>query len=484
VEDQDFASQLTRDTFLEMCKPAMEKVSAVLEAAIAQCGMPVTDIDVVEMCGGASRVPWVKDMCQKAFGGKDLSHRLNADECVARGCAVQAGILSNLYKVREFKAEDISQFPVSLSWMSPQVNGDAPAAKTGVVFAANSAMNLQKIATFQRKESFELTLKYADTKVLHPGTPEEIAKYTIEVPKSESAKRVKVKASLSLHGTFSVEGAQLLEEDEKGEENAPPPADAAKPEEAAADAAKGDAAKGEKRKDESGPAKPKKRFKRTDLSVKLATPLSLTEEQLKESKTREDAMQAEMREIEAHKALRNDVEAYILSMKGGLNDNYGPFVAPGTLDGLRKTFDEAETWLYDHQDESKQVFIDKLDELKKLGDPIRNRFQEDSSRKGLIESLRLACSRNKSKAGPPARPLDPTQLRALDTARSETTAWLAGKEAGQAKLAKHQDPVLLCSELESRLQNINKLSEACDPDEPRIADDSPIPQIEEVAMVD
>merc|ERR1719310_1272918 len=57
MEDEDFASTITRENFLEMCKPMMEKVNAVLEAAIAMCGMPVTDIDSVEMCGGASRVP-------------------------------------------------------------------------------------------------------------------------------------------------------------------------------------------------------------------------------------------------------------------------------------------------------------------------------------------------------------------------------------------------------------------------------------------
>merc|ERR1719171_1182709 len=107
-----------------MCKPMMQKVSDVLEAAKTMCGLPMSAIDAVEMCGGASRVPWVKEMCSKAFGGKELSTTMNADECVARGCAVQAGILSNLYKVRESKVEDISQFPVSLSFFGQQVNGD------------------------------------------------------------------------------------------------------------------------------------------------------------------------------------------------------------------------------------------------------------------------------------------------------------------------------------------------------------------------
>merc|ERR1711972_1024831 len=186
------------------------------------CGLPVAEIDSVEMCGGASRVPWVKEMCSKAFGGKELSTTMNADECVARGCTVQAAILSKHYKVRDFKVEDIASFAVNLSFLTPQLNGDIPSPKSCVVFAAKSAMHLMKLVSFQRKEPFELTLSYSDPTALPAGTPAEIGRYLVEVPKQEIPKKVKVKLFLSVHGTYTVSAAQLLEE-EGGEENAPPP---------------------------------------------------------------------------------------------------------------------------------------------------------------------------------------------------------------------------------------------------------------------
>merc|ERR1719284_1501858 len=94
-------------------------------------------------------------------------------------------------------------------------------------------MHLMKLVTFQRKhrsatshlEPFELTLKYSDQKALQAGTQDEIAKYIIEVPRQGTPKKVKVKALLSLHGTFSITGAQLLEEEAGSAENAPPVAD-------------------------------------------------------------------------------------------------------------------------------------------------------------------------------------------------------------------------------------------------------------------
>merc|ERR1711874_899056 len=101
-----------------MCKPMMAKVNDVLESAKAACGLEVSSIDSVEICGGASRVPWFKEMCSRAFGGKELSMTMNADECVARGCTIQAAILSPLYRAREFRVEDTSPFPISISWVS------------------------------------------------------------------------------------------------------------------------------------------------------------------------------------------------------------------------------------------------------------------------------------------------------------------------------------------------------------------------------
>lgn len=48
------------------------------------------DIYAVEIVGGATRTPAVKEKIAKFFG-KDVSTTLNADEAVARGCALQVG---------------------------------------------------------------------------------------------------------------------------------------------------------------------------------------------------------------------------------------------------------------------------------------------------------------------------------------------------------------------------------------------------------
>lgn len=45
----------------------------------------------MEIVGGASRIPAIKERISKFFG-KELSTTLNADEAVARGCALQVQV--------------------------------------------------------------------------------------------------------------------------------------------------------------------------------------------------------------------------------------------------------------------------------------------------------------------------------------------------------------------------------------------------------
>merc|ERR1719245_469300 len=84
----------------------------------------IETIDAVELVGGMSRVPWVKQVCSEGFGGKELSTTMNQEESVARGCALMAAILSPLYKVRDFKVEDTSPFAINICWQGSSMEVD------------------------------------------------------------------------------------------------------------------------------------------------------------------------------------------------------------------------------------------------------------------------------------------------------------------------------------------------------------------------
>lgn len=53
---------------------------------------------------------------------------------------------------------------------------------------------------------------------------------------------------------------------------------------------------------------------------------------------------------------------------------------------------DAEDWLYDEgEDCTKSVYIAKLDELKKLGNPVEARFHEQQTRGPAADALRATC---------------------------------------------------------------------------------------------
>eukprot|EP00440_Ansanella_granifera_P053583 gb/GFBE01058089.1/.p1 GENE.gb/GFBE01058089.1/~~gb/GFBE01058089.1/.p1 ORF type:complete len:762 (+),score=237.07 gb/GFBE01058089.1/:1-2286(+) len=436
MEDEDFSSNMDRESFLEMCKPMMKKVSDVLEAAKAASNLPMSAIDSVEICGGASRVPWVKEMCSKAFGGKELSTTMNADECVARGCALQAAILSPLYRVRDFKVEDSLKFPVSLGWQMP-TNKDV----SSVVFPGDSMMNLLKVITFRRKGPFELKAAYADEKLLPAGVPKDLGTYKVEVPEQDAPKKIKVKTALTLHGTFYVQGAQLIEEEEDAS--------------AVPDAGK---------EGEEAPKK-KRKITRTDLAVKRVGCPGLASEELAKRKAKEEQMIKEMQEVIETNARKNDLEAYILTMRSSIAEGgkFAPYIKADDCATLAKQLDSAEDWLYDHLDDAKDVFIAKLAELKVLGGPAESRHKDDTQRPDLITSLEAAIAKFKAAAAPQpsvSRSMaDNAKLSGLETACNEAQKWLAEMKEKQSKLSKLDDSVLTAADLTAKAAELTKLAE-------------------------
>lgn len=78
--------------------------------------LPISeDIYSVEIVGGSSRIPAIKNLVQEIFG-KEPSTTLNADEAVARGCALQCAILSPTFRVRDFSIVDTQPYPITLCW--------------------------------------------------------------------------------------------------------------------------------------------------------------------------------------------------------------------------------------------------------------------------------------------------------------------------------------------------------------------------------
>eukprot|EP00752_Nemacystus_decipiens_P018529 g16612.t1 len=90
----DFSLALTRAKFEELNQDLFKKTLDPVGAVLKDSGLSKTDIDEVVLVGGSTRIPKVQQLLTSFFNGKELNRKINPDEAVAYGAAVQGGILS------------------------------------------------------------------------------------------------------------------------------------------------------------------------------------------------------------------------------------------------------------------------------------------------------------------------------------------------------------------------------------------------------
>lgn len=71
-------------------------------------GLKTTEIDFVELVGEATRIPICLEAIKTNFN-TEPSRTLNSTDCIARGCALQAAMLSPNYQVAGFEVEENNQ---------------------------------------------------------------------------------------------------------------------------------------------------------------------------------------------------------------------------------------------------------------------------------------------------------------------------------------------------------------------------------------
>ncbi len=84
---------ISRNKFEELIQPLIDKTITNCRNALKDANLQTSDIDVVVMVGGSTRVPAVKKAVSDFFG-KPANDEVNPDEVVALGAAVQADILA------------------------------------------------------------------------------------------------------------------------------------------------------------------------------------------------------------------------------------------------------------------------------------------------------------------------------------------------------------------------------------------------------
>jgi hypoxia up-regulated 1 len=127
-EDHDFRSSIKRSSFESLAESVglFDRAVAPLKAivdALPEYNLTLKDVEVVEVIGGATRVPGVKAALQAALGGRQLDVHLDADEAVAMGAGLFAANMSTTFRMRKFGASDAAPYGYEIDLHDPENPG-------------------------------------------------------------------------------------------------------------------------------------------------------------------------------------------------------------------------------------------------------------------------------------------------------------------------------------------------------------------------
>uniref|UniRef100_A0A8B9IKL5 Heat shock protein 105 kDa n=1 Tax=Anser cygnoides TaxID=8845 RepID=A0A8B9IKL5_ANSCY len=462
MNDTDVSGKMNRSQFEELCADLLQRIEMPLLSLMEQTQLKVEDVTAVEIVGGATRIPAVKERIAKFFG-KDVSTTLNADEAIARGCALQCAILSPAFKVREFSVTDATPFPISLLWNTEAEDTEG----VHEVFSRNHAAPFSKVLTFYRKGPFELEAFYSDPNgVPYPET--KIGRYVIQnvaAQKDGEKSKVKVKVRVNTHGIFSVSTASMVEpvksedSEDVGVETEVETQDQRPPENSDDT--------NEKKGDQPPEAKkPKIKVKNVELPIEANLVWQLGKDLLNMYIETEGKMIMQDKLEKERNDAKNAVEEYVYEFRDKLSGPYEKFVCEKDLQGFSALLTETEGWLYEEgEDEAKQVYVDKLEDLKKLGTPIEMRYQEAEERPKVLEELGHRLQYYATIAGEFRNKdekyihIDEMEMMKVEKCVSEVVEWMNNAVSAQAKKSLDQDPAVRSSEIKAKLQELNNVCE-------------------------
>lgn len=124
-------------------------------------------------------------------------------------------------------------------------------------------------------------------------------------------------------------------------------------------------------------AKKKKKSSTTKVVTDIAHQHGLGQKRINQFYEEECQMANHDRIIHETYAKKNELESYIYEMRSKINEKYANVVTAASRDSLLAKLSENEEWLYaDGAKASKNAYVSKLEELKKMGDPISQRARE------------------------------------------------------------------------------------------------------------
>ena len=211
-EDVDFRSSIKRTEFEALAEKhgvmecAVKPLQTILES-LPDHNVTLKDIEVVEIIGGATRVPFIKTALSKALGGRSLDVHLDADEAVAMGAGLFAANMSTTFRMRKFGAADAAAYGLEVD-----LNDKEKPNERKPLIPKHKRFPVRRIVTIQNAtedRTFTVYHNVSDGQVLPPGIVEPtLGEFAVTGVKDAMEKHDNILGKINAH--FAVDNSGIL----------------------------------------------------------------------------------------------------------------------------------------------------------------------------------------------------------------------------------------------------------------------------------
>eukprot|EP00929_Paragymnodinium_shiwhaense_P119025 TRINITY_DN90912_c0_g1_i1.p1 TRINITY_DN90912_c0_g1~~TRINITY_DN90912_c0_g1_i1.p1 ORF type:complete len:915 (-),score=410.13 TRINITY_DN90912_c0_g1_i1:381-3125(-) len=490
-EDTDFQTTITREKFETMCKDMFDVMMEPIEKALEAANLTAADISMVEVIGGAWRVPKVQQLISEYLESKkgtklQLGQHLNGEEAGALGAALVGANSSSSFRVKKIFFTDVTQHEYSVQVVS--LTGEWEKNVT-TLYPVGAPLGGKKKLAFQLTEDFAIRLfengvlvaEYVCTG-LADIMKEKWGEYnTTEKPKLsvsvvlEHSGLIEVKAPVASieelywvnvtktkakgdkNGTNATENATEKTEDEAKE------GDAEKKEDEAENKTEGENATEEEEAEVTMKQKKKKHEKKLVVKRMDFKPKPLTAEQIAEGKARLETMAQHEADVAAVTEFKNELEAAIYGSREKLErEDIMKVSTEEQREEVSKACTESEEWMMEEGHYSKGDYESRLQKIRDLLGPMEERATELEAREDLPDRIKEMVEDAKSMQAFIEKNMSWVNENKTKKATEDLTAfeeWWAKKQEQQAALPLSEAPAYT---KEEAMEKVNKVYKELD----------------------
>ncbi len=121
-----------REEFEKLSEPLLRRMVKPIERALRDATLDSSELDGVVLVGGASRMPIIRSLASRLIGQLPFV-KVNPDEVVAIGAAVQVGLMQDDAALEEIVLTDVAPYSLGIGTINPAGGHDASALFSPII---------------------------------------------------------------------------------------------------------------------------------------------------------------------------------------------------------------------------------------------------------------------------------------------------------------------------------------------------------------